>query len=294
MKKQVLFTGILFLSFFVFTLCSNSRKNAETAPDPTLLHNDGAKLWVLSEMRVNDEVQDISTLMDEHLLLASDLTGIQIFGETDTHPADTLTVDHFTYQLTEPEGKIAFSEFHESHIMANHPVLDIVKLTEEKLELSATAEEEGETFQTELVYVRAVEPNPEAGEKNKMLTNGSLKLWKVSEVLLDGEPTNIPCLRDDIQLRLTNGMGIKIFGDMHCIPGDTINNDIFSWEFIEGETKIVRTDLHASWKHENGSELVMVDTLRIIELTDLEFTWEGTNQIDGVTKHVRITEVPVD
>jgi hypothetical protein len=225
-------------------------------------------------------------------LLAKDFTGMQIFGETDTHPADTLTVDHFTYKLTETEGKIEFSEFHESHIMANHPVMEIVTLTEEKLELLATTEEEGETFQTKLVYVRAVEPNPDAGEKNKMLTNGSLKLWKVSEVFLDGEPTNNPCRRDDIQLFLTNGMAVKIFGDVHCIPGDTINNDVFSWSFCDDETKMVRTDLHASWNHQGGTELVVVDTLHIIELTDQKFTWEGTSQIDGVKKHVRITEVP--
>ncbi|HPR33925.1 MAG TPA: hypothetical protein PLK12_17615 [Prolixibacteraceae bacterium] len=292
MKKQVLLTGIAFLSLFLFSLCSNSKKKSEIPIDPMLLHDNGVKIWVLSEKWVNDELQDISTCMDEHLLLAKDQTGMQIFGETDTHHTDTLTVDHFTYNVIETEGTITFSEFHESHIMAAHPIMDIAALTEEKMELCAQAEEGGEKVHTKLVFVRAVDPNPDASEKNTMLTNGSVKVWKVTNVLVNGEPTNIPCRRDDIMLWATNGMAVKIFGDVHCVPGDTTNNDIIRWEFIEEESRIVKSDMHAKWQHETGSELVIDDTIRIVKLTPEEFTWEGTSLFNGIAKNVTITEVP--
>ncbi len=201
MKKQLLYAGILFLSFVMFTMCTNSKKQSETSIDAALLHDNNVKIWVLSEMWVNDEMLDVTTSMDEHFLLASDNTGMQIFGETDTNHTDTLTVDHFTYKLTETDAKIEFSEFHESHIMANHPVMDISTLTEEKLVLSATSEVDGETNNIKLIYVRAVEPNSEASHENMLLTNGSSKLWKVTNVLVNGEDTNIPCRRDDLMLK---------------------------------------------------------------------------------------------
>ncbi|MCF8359777.1 MAG: hypothetical protein K9H26_13530 [Prolixibacteraceae bacterium] len=295
MKKQLLLTGILSLLFVMFTMCTNTKKQSEseTTIDSALLHNNSVKLWVLSEMWVNDEMLDISTSVDEHLLLASDNTGMQIFGETDTHHADTLTVDRFTYKLSETDAKIEISEFHESHIMANNPAMDISTLTEEKLVLYATSEVDGETNHIKLNYVRAVEPNPEAGHKNMMLTNGSSKLWKVTNVLVNGEDTNIPCRRDDLMLWLTNGMAVKIFGDIHCIPGDTVNNDVIAWGFIEDDNKIVKSDLHAKWHHESGLELVTDDTIRVIELSNDKFIWESMSKFDGVEKSVIITEVPV-
>ena len=293
MKKALVLTLAVALPVFVFQMFSSCKKDADF--NASYLHDDYAKLWVLSEMWVGGVQSDITTLSDEHMLLTKDNMGMQIFGESDTRAEDTLTVDHFTYEILDNGKQIRFSEFHESHVLVDYPELEIVSLTDDRLELRYDAVEELLGNDAEFVYVPAVTANPDASANNHSLTNGNVKIWKMVSAAHEGEEERDPisCRADDYYLFATDGTGIKVFGDLHCVPGDTINNDHLTWRFIENETRIVRSETHTAWTHDGGHLLVTSDTMKIISLTEDEFVYETTPVVNGVPDKVVLTYAPL-
>lgn len=293
MKRIMVLIIAVALPVFAFQMFSSCNKDSDF--NISLLNADYAKLWVLSEMRVNGEQQETTTLVDEHLLFTKDNIGMQIFGETDTFADDTLTVDHFTYEVLDNGKKIRFSELHENHVLVDYPELEIVSLTEDRLELRYDAAEGNQEYDAEFIYVREVGANPDASAKNYSLTNGNVKIWKMTSVVREGESESVavPCRADDYYLFATDGTGIKIFGDLHCVPSDTINNDHLNWKFIENETRIVRSEMHTAWTHDGGQLLVMSDTMKIISLTEDEFVYETASVINGQPKKVVIAYAPL-
>jgi hypothetical protein len=293
MKKVMVLIVAVALPLFVFQMFSSCNKDSDF--NVSLLHADYAKLWVLSEMWVGGVQPDISTLSDEHMLLTKDNMGMQIFGESDTKAEDTLTVDHFTYEILNDGKQIRFSELHESHVLVDNPELEIVSLTDDRLELRYNGTSGTLGSDAGFVYVPAVTANPDASANNYSLTNGNVKIWKMMSILREGESESVvvPCRADDYYLFATDGTGLKVFGDLHCVPGDTINNDHLNWKFIENETRIVRSEMHTAWTHDGGQMMVLSDTMKIISLTGDEFVYETRNVINGQPRNVIITYTPL-
>ncbi len=291
MKRVFALILILAVSVIAFERCSD--KNPDPAVTASMLHNDYAKLWVLSEIWTNGVKGDIATQKDEHLLLTKNQTGMLIFGEVDTQPGDTLTCDNFDWALSADGKNILFTDFHNNNLLFDYPEMEIYSITSDKVEFHEILASSSSRTASKFIFIPAVKSNSNASANNKLLTQGNIKIWITTGTSIDGEVQVNACRRDDFYVFGTDGTSIKVFGDLHCIPGDTANNDFIKWTFIENETRIMRTEVNPTWNHTGGQQLNIGDTMNILKLTDTEFIYEVTNRFDGVTKKAVITNVPL-
>lgn len=241
------------------------------------MHANATKVWRYAAViwEVNPDGGVPLSGQDDVFIVNSDGTALVARGEIDAAPTDTVKVDFYNWQVN--GETLTMGNLVQGNLDAR-----IITLTDQLLiyEMQVVG------LPVRFVFVPSVYPNPYASTRNKALTNGMSKLWKVTEMTRDGAAFPLPAHRqDDMWLFNTNGTGMFLKGEQQELPGDLTNNDSFTWQFTDGETKL---DLEA---FETGA--TEVSDRNIIELTADKFVYEATLLSGGKLSLFRVTAVPV-
>jgi len=277
------FVTVILLLFFCIILLDSCKKPEE--PQPTSInlnyfHGGLTKTWRLAEYYVNGVNYPVPEWAADNVLVFNrDGSGMWIFGEVDKDPTDTIKCDHFTWTFSMDSLTIYdHNSSPDASIRKAFPVIDAHMLVEQSKSAS------GDVFR--YVYVDAVIPNPEADIKNKHLTNGLTKIWRVREVTWDNGSVWLPEWRkDDLWLFNTDGTGWYTLGENVEFPGDTTNNDRFLWWFSNNETRLEVEEF-------TTSGMILIADCNILTLSDTLMIIEEQVFYAGAMWQVRVTRVP--
>lgn len=271
--------------------CSEDTTEAPKTFESKFLHGEYIKLWRLTDKTINGKKVTDPTQLDELMLFNKLNGGMIIYGEIDSQPDDTLTIDNFIFELVNGVT-IKISDLHKINSVTGIEEYKIINLKENSLVFEAKLISDKKTNTVRYSYVPAVKTDQYTLEENLFLTKANVKIWKVANTIVNGIEENIPCHRDDLWLFSTNGSGIKLYGDKSCIANDKTNNDFFNWIFSNNNKNIIRSEMKNELTHQNGGKLIVSDTLRVLSLTSEEFKFEVNNSLDGNQRLVIVTMVP--
>lgn len=285
--------NLFFLVFGLIALISCADENTVSNGNFLLenLHNNYIKLWKISKIEVKGLVLDEPEITDEYFIFDNFNHGFVVYGENDFISGDTITFDAFEYEIFANGTEIKLVGLKYGNKIIDLEDFKILNLTKDELIIEYKTDffNQGEMNDTKLYFKSEVETNVNADIRNAYLTHRNVKLWKFTSVSINGVAETRPdCRLDDYFLFATNGFGIRIFGDTHCIPGDTVNNDLFLWNFTDDSTAIIRKELHPFWSHEEGN-LVVSDTMQILNLTDDEFKFAASGYLNNEVRNVILT-----
>lgn len=281
MKLLVL---LAFILLGTMISCKTSTTDTAAGWSADNLTDGYTKLWKQTAYFIHGTRFEIPVWAADNLYIFNkDGTGCLWYGEIDRYGADTLKIDDITWQL---DGKLlTFKDLNASEDTdaSGKRVMTVLELSKDILRYEY---HNNNAAIVEVWYVPVLYPSPNPSPKNKMLTHGNAKFWKIQQVWRDGEPYTIPQWRkDDLLLFCTDGTGYYTTGTTSQYIKDTTNNDFFYWGFAENETKI---DIE---KFEHG--YMNVSDCDIIELSDSVFTYQGTLYLDGKSSLWKMKRVPL-
>lgn len=270
----LVFTGIL----LSLVACGGNSDTAQPQFRLADMHGGSTKVWktVSATWEYNPDGSMPITAIDDLVVINSDGTAMKVWGEN-PKPGETTKVDFYNWSVS--GDKLTFTGVEgttggmEAKIIS---MTDQVLVYDLQLDIPGTG-----SFAVRNVSVPTVYPNANASAKNKMLTNGLSKLWKITERTKDGAPFPLGAWQqDDMWLYNTDGTGFFLRGENQETPATPSNNDAFFWQFKDNSTKI---------DTEYSENLSDVFDSSIIELTYARLVYEAT--IGGSV--IRITAEPV-
>lgn len=241
------------------------------------MHGGTTKAWktISSTWQYNPDGSIPITGTDDLIIINSDGTAMKVWGEI-AKAGETTKVDFYNWSVN--GDKLTFIGVED----AGNMEATIITLTDQVFIYDLQLEIPGAgSFTVRTVSIPTVYPNATASSENKMLTNGTSKLWKVAQRTKDGVALPLETWKqDDMWLYNTDGTGMFLRGEISETPGAPANNDAFLWQFTDNKTKI---------DTENSENPGEVFDSKIIELTNTSFVYEAT--INGSV--IRISAVPV-
>ena len=275
------FVKVVLLLFITILMgsCKKSEEPQPTSINLNYLHGGLTKSWRMAEYYVNGVNFAIPTWAADNLLVFNkDNTGMWIFGVVDKEPTDTIKCDFFDWSFSLDSLTIIG---HNSS--PDNRIRKAVVILNEHIWVEEFKAVSGDVYR--YVYVDVVLQNPGAGTNNKRLTNGLTKIWKIHELLYNGQPQHLPEWRkEDYLLFNTDGTGWFTFGEDAEFPNDTTNNDHFFWWFSANETRLELEEFS-----QNSFEIA---DCNIITLSDTLMIVEEQVMINGAMTLVRVTRVP--
>jgi len=284
---------LVFIVMALVILCSCSDDNSLSTNYFSIenLTNGYIKLWKLEKIEVQGLSLDDEHFTDEYFLFDNLHHGIVVYGENDFSREDTVTIDKFDYEILDNGAKIKLKNLLFGNKSSEIEEFKILKLTNQEFVLDYKTDifHTGKLSDTKLYFKSEIETKVNADYRNELLTLKNVKLWRWKSISINGgEELQLDCKVDNYYLFATNGLGITIFGNTHCIPGDTINNDIFVWHFTEDSTAIIIDEMHSYWSHPEG-RLVINDTMKVLNLTNDEFKFSSYGYLNEERRDVVIT-----
>lgn len=257
-KNLFFITSIILFAVFIKS-CKDNVIEPQEKWNLKYLHYSYTKIWKITELHINGVQIPVPDWLDANRFTFNyDGSGIIAAGEVDIHPQDTMRCDFISWNLYGDvlELKNCFSLDLDG--VFDETVRFKVNTLSENLIVLSTDSSFGQKYKYHLVPT--VVPNPNASTKNKFLTNGLSKIWKLEEEYLDGKKLEIQEWKaDDLIIFNTDGTANFYLGEISSIIGDTTNNDHLNWEFADNETKIIFT---------NKERIVGSPEFNIIELNE--------------------------
>lgn len=260
MKKYFsIFSFLVFVSLFIIS-CSDSTNNSPAEKwNQNYLHAGYTKIWKMSEYYYDGQQFTIPEWAADNLIIFNyDGTGGTIYGEIDKTEDDTLRCDMGKWKL---EGdSIVFTE-HFTNDEDGQFTINLLTLTNNTF--SYQKNDNGHL--TKLVYVPAVNANPNADSLNLKLTHGLTKIWEIDKLKISNQDIDeIPeHYADNYWIFNTDGTGIYSLGEISELEGDKTNNDFFNWIFSEPFGRIFLSNIN-NITISDDKTIFLTDTLMVL------------------------------
>ncbi|MGA2297521.1 MAG: hypothetical protein ABSG15_08245 [FCB group bacterium] len=280
-SKTVLWIIAITIVFILFQSCQKENKiTVQPSFKAEYLSGDYMKLWKRVSGKINGQTVTDSFYFDDQFLFGKGSEGMLVFGELDQPGYNSAKTDIFEWTI-KSDSLILKNYTSYGHPAGVDKIFKILALNDSQAVLSDY--EPSTKITSEWSYVPAVSKDSKPSLTNKFLTNGNVKVWCYASSTLDGKKYEFDSSKaDDMLFFSTSGFGYYLYGEIDPYSGDTINNDLIKWQFIDNDSKIYISQYRNPYLYN--------DDTKIIKLTDDTLILEPMKKFENGI--LRVTFIP--